>query len=396
MATVNTNGNVLSVISDKPIPHQNGQTVDYWQAEVRQATDYSPFGAQLQTRNLFLTVLGNVPYRFGFQGQEMDDEIKGKGNSVNYTFRMHDPRLGRFFAIDPLIKEYPFYSSYSFSGNKVINSIEREGLEELTVFTNLPAAEVYYTSVTSHRLPLLFVTNSYFIRREFTTNEATFAGNNKALSRVQQDIPPYRTSNYKLDGTIGNTSVDQSCKTVNDGVGNVYINLTKFSNPVKQPDGKDIRENGVYPFTGDPANTVENNIKGNNTDGAKVSITVPVAGGANIGYLEFNQHSEADNFELTDEKGNVIALTLVSGGGTPISTYSFIPPTGANQLTLNVTPTTPGGGIFDAQVKTSGPDNEAVSTPQFQNPTPENVTLRVRRIIVSGRTASECGKAANQ
>ena len=39
--------------------------------------------------------------RMGFQGQEMDDEIKGDGNSVNYTYRMHDPRLGRFFAIDP-------------------------------------------------------------------------------------------------------------------------------------------------------------------------------------------------------------------------------------------------------------------------------------------------------
>jgi hypothetical protein len=38
-------------------------------------------------------------YRYGFQGQEKDDEIKGgKGNSLNYTFRMHDPRVGRFFA----------------------------------------------------------------------------------------------------------------------------------------------------------------------------------------------------------------------------------------------------------------------------------------------------------
>ncbi len=124
-------GNVLSVISDKPIPHQNGQTVDYWQAEVRQATDYSPFGAQLQTRNLFLTVLGNVPYRYSFQGQEHDDEIKGKGNSVNYTYRMHDPRLGRFFARDPLANEYPHYSPYSFSGNILIHNVELEGLENI-------------------------------------------------------------------------------------------------------------------------------------------------------------------------------------------------------------------------------------------------------------------------
>jgi len=72
-------------------------------------------------------------YRYGFQGQEKDDEIKGEGNSLNYTFRMHDPRIGRFFAVDPLFKEYPHYTPYSFSGNKVTNHIEREGLEEEAV-----------------------------------------------------------------------------------------------------------------------------------------------------------------------------------------------------------------------------------------------------------------------
>ncbi|MGV9004118.1 RHS repeat domain-containing protein [Flavobacterium sp.] len=68
-------------------------------------------------------------YRYGFQGQEKDDEIKGEGNSLNYTFRMHDPRVGRFFATDPLEKKYPWNSPYAFSENKVINLIELEGLE---------------------------------------------------------------------------------------------------------------------------------------------------------------------------------------------------------------------------------------------------------------------------
>jgi RHS repeat-associated protein len=68
-------------------------------------------------------------FRFGFQGQEGDDEIKGDGNSVNYTFRMHDPRLGRFFAVDPLASKYPANSVYAFSENKVIHMVELEGLE---------------------------------------------------------------------------------------------------------------------------------------------------------------------------------------------------------------------------------------------------------------------------
>ena len=72
-------------------------------------------------------------YRYGFQGQEKDDELKGEGNSLNYTFRMHDPRVGRFFVADPLASQYAFYSPYQFAGNKLINAIEFEGLEPVFV-----------------------------------------------------------------------------------------------------------------------------------------------------------------------------------------------------------------------------------------------------------------------
>src|SRR5690606_12651172 len=68
-------------------------------------------------------------YRYGFQGQEKDDQIKGEGNSINYKYRMHDPRVGRFFARDPLSAKYPWLSPYQFGGNSPIAYIELEGLE---------------------------------------------------------------------------------------------------------------------------------------------------------------------------------------------------------------------------------------------------------------------------
>ena len=68
-------------------------------------------------------------YRYGFQGQEKDDELKGEGNSMNYTYRMQDTRIGRFFAVDPLFRKYPHNSSYAFSENRVIDGVELEGLE---------------------------------------------------------------------------------------------------------------------------------------------------------------------------------------------------------------------------------------------------------------------------
>jgi RHS repeat-associated protein len=69
-------------------------------------------------------------YSFGFQGQEQDDEMHGStGTSINYKYRMHDARIGRFLSIDPLAEKYPHNSPYAFSENRVIDGIELEGLE---------------------------------------------------------------------------------------------------------------------------------------------------------------------------------------------------------------------------------------------------------------------------
>ncbi|MFK7002165.1 alpha/beta hydrolase family protein, partial [Flavobacterium oreochromis] len=86
-----------------------------------------PFGSLVPNRHGY-----SKDYRYGFQGQEKDDQIKGEGNSLNYTFRMHDPRVGRFFALDPLAPKYPHNSPYAFSENKVIAHIELEGSESVS------------------------------------------------------------------------------------------------------------------------------------------------------------------------------------------------------------------------------------------------------------------------
>jgi RHS repeat-associated protein len=112
-------GNVLSVISDRKLFEDNIATTD-----VIAYNDYYPFGMLLPGRH------GNTSdYRYGFQGQEMDNEVKGEGNSINYKYRMHDPRIGRFGSPDPLAKDYPWNSSYAFSENRVIDGIDLEGAE---------------------------------------------------------------------------------------------------------------------------------------------------------------------------------------------------------------------------------------------------------------------------
>ena len=129
-------GNVLNVISDRKlavdIPLIAGTTqgdgiVDHYTAQVITHSDYYPFGMIMEGRS----DMGG-DYRYGFQGQEKDDEVKGEGNSVNYEYRMHDPRVGRFFAVDPLTSKYPHNGPYNFSENRVIDGLELEGLEVVT------------------------------------------------------------------------------------------------------------------------------------------------------------------------------------------------------------------------------------------------------------------------
>src|SRR5690554_5096083 len=89
-------------------------------------------------------------YRYSVQNQEHHDEIRGKGNYINYKYRGHDPRVGRLdWMIDPLAKDYPFYSPYAFSGNRVLDAVELEGLEPASVHLILvnDAGEVEYDNI---------------------------------------------------------------------------------------------------------------------------------------------------------------------------------------------------------------------------------------------------------
>gem|GEM_PF-2198644 len=91
--------------------------------DVMRYTDYYPYGMAMPGRK------GAVEdYRYGINGQEMDDEFKGDGNSANYSFRMHDPRLSRFFAVDPAAPDFPELTPYQFAHNNPVANVESEGL----------------------------------------------------------------------------------------------------------------------------------------------------------------------------------------------------------------------------------------------------------------------------
>ena len=107
-------GNVNAVVSDRK--QYNGTPLYIsW-------NDYYPFGYPINDRS------GNiVGYRFGFNGQEKDDEIYGIGKSFSFEFRQYDARLGKWWGIDPLAGKYPFLSPYVFVANNPIILVDSDG-----------------------------------------------------------------------------------------------------------------------------------------------------------------------------------------------------------------------------------------------------------------------------
>ena len=188
-------GNVLTVINDIKVPQSaNTIDVDGYLATIVSTSDYSPFGVQLDERTV-----SAESYRYGFQGQEKDDEIKGAGNSVNYTYRMHDPRLGRFFAVDPLAPDYPWNSPYAFSENVVINAVELEGLEKRYVYNVWYDSDGKKQYKLSHSYNDPYLKNSTRNKREYRY----FDGNgNITHSRFESWDPNYVAPKEK-DNSLG-------------------------------------------------------------------------------------------------------------------------------------------------------------------------------------------------
>ena len=114
-------GNVLSVFTDKKTP-VGVSTITGYTATLVASQDYYPFGMIMNGRNY-----NTSSYRFGFNGQEKDQEVYNNQSTMTAMFWEYDGRIGRRWNRDPkpttVISEYVCLNDNPIWNNDLLGDV---------------------------------------------------------------------------------------------------------------------------------------------------------------------------------------------------------------------------------------------------------------------------------
>lgn len=120
--------------------------LDYCNADVVTVNDYYPFGMEMPGRKFSV----ESGYRYRFNGKEQDKETSST-TTYDYGFRVYNPALGRLLSVDPLTPSYPWNSTYCFTENDVIRSIDLDGMEKYIVVNYWKSGKLERTQIEAYR-----------------------------------------------------------------------------------------------------------------------------------------------------------------------------------------------------------------------------------------------------
>jgi len=148
-------------------------------------------------------------YRYGFNGKENDNEVKGEGNTITYENRIYDPRTGRWYSLDPLQKKYPNESNYIFTGDSPILFADKDGRDRIVTITTI-GKDGYITQIRK------IYKNDFYYNEEYGSNGGTHYYKSNMIQNVTYDL---------RSGTVTNTSFINNTKEI-PGVEYVFRGLT--------------------------------------------------------------------------------------------------------------------------------------------------------------------------
>jgi len=204
-------GNVLTVIHDIKIPLNNGSgpAVSSYRVGIRNSSDYSPFGVELDGRTVSLD-----GYRFGFNGKEQILELSNDAVNYDYGLRMYNPLFGRWLSSDPLSRNYSSLSVYNFCSNNPLYYLDLFGKDIVpcpefsvsrygSIYNNLILNSPTYVKIIQpyqqSSLDLEFDINDAYIEQsgKFAVTKSPKKNQNTNLSNGQKE-PVILTSNTTI------------------------------------------------------------------------------------------------------------------------------------------------------------------------------------------------------
>ena len=137
-------------------------------------------------------------YRYGFNGQEKDDEVSGSGNSMTAEFWEYDSRLGRRWNIDPVTKSWE--TSYHGFSNQPVWKIDPLGDDD------------YFNS------------EGQFLKSEGSGTKIYVQTDNGVKLLTQIDLSASKSNQQAVANVVGFYAKQVGIKTVADGgIGTIGI-----------------------------------------------------------------------------------------------------------------------------------------------------------------------------
>ncbi|MDT3739838.1 MAG: RHS repeat-associated core domain-containing protein [Candidatus Kapabacteria bacterium] len=214
-------------------------------------------------------------YRFGFNGMMRDDDAKdvvstyplpveGVGNSYDFGARMYDPRVGRFFSLDPMKTKFPWQSPYLFADNNPANKIDVEG--KWAGFVHHYILDAAMDGIDPQLVAKLKLGSDYADSEKYQSSQYN---NNHAMMDIGQTMDAYKEGvngflNRKMDlfvtsGNISELSMGLHCvmdMTCPSHLGQVWNGWT-LTNPFKNLDEAAIHTFWDFNLFGISNNEVE-------------------------------------------------------------------------------------------------------------------------------------------
>jgi hypothetical protein len=225
-------------------------------------------------------------YRYGFNGYEKDDEVKGSGNHITFGDYGYDVRTNRRWTVDKFTNKYPSYSPYVFAGDNPIFYQDKDGNDKIW-YMNVILKDGTTITVATKRI----VNNQCSLHYSQTAGVDGFGGDRFYTTDVKQTVT--------LDLRDGKTTVSpveddySSQKSFGEGLLMKGSALFEGDNLEGKERGK---QSGGWTLTSEFAEKI---------DGPKTDATKGSSGFVNADLIMAAFGAKGKSLELPDIKGQL-------------------------------------------------------------------------------------------